>query len=535
MLEKKYGGQVKKRRRGKNKKKKGTQGTKRDREEIDPATLVEPVQAAKKSVSEMTDGEKEFHAEVFTSEPFASLSGLSEPTFRALKRLGFDHMTRIQKEAIPAALSGRDVLIHAKTGHGKTLAFGIPLFESLLGLRGSQAVVICPTRELALQTERVFLVLAHEHNRKLSCFIGGTNVERERRSHHHERPDVLIATPGRLVEHLRDNSALLDQLLFLVLDEADRLLDEGFQRDMQYIFKSIPSVRRTILASATMPQNLSVYRHLCLREGYARVSSVAEHDLQKQGALNGQLQERMEEVTSDQWLPRLLSQLQENAASNWKTLVFFQAAQQTRFAAFLLSHGDGNVLGPVYDIHSRMTQSKRTKHLDSFRKHQGKAILCSSDVGARGWDIQGIDMVIQVGIPSDNETYIHRVGRTARAGQQGASLLLSMSWETKALLKRFPRAQQLMQPLGKLDREMAQKIILASTQDPKYTDIMSHAYSGFLGYHNSIKSKYPLTSEQCVSTINKWIQELGAKEPPYIEERTVMKMGLKGVPGLKLC
>jgi ATP-dependent RNA helicase MSS116 len=251
---------------------------------------------------------------------------------------------------------------------------------------------------------------------------------------------VLIATPGRLLDHLQSTPRMLSQLSFLVLDEADRLLDEGFQRDMEKIFALLPTARQTILASATLPNNMAQFKHLCLRPGYVTVSAIVEGGEQ----MNAQLQESVQVVSLDTWLPALYALLEETVAKKQKTILFLQAAQETRLLAFVLAFSrlyPGEEQPGLFEIHSRLSQPQRMRQLDGFRAAAAGSLLCSSDVGARGWDIDDVDCVIQVGIPTDNDTYVHRVGRTARAGSSGFAKLLAFDWEAPFFFNRYPRAK----------------------------------------------------------------------------------------------
>jgi ATP-dependent RNA helicase MSS116 len=543
-LQQPAGAGPKKKRKPRNRKPKLTEGggggavpPKRGREDVEApqeaaAVVAQAATAPKKPLVDkktLSDSEQQYRSMVFTETPFSDVAGLSEATLRAVSQ--FKTMTRIQALAIPAALHGRDVLIRAKTGHGKTLAFGVPLFECLLAGRGGQGLVIAPTRELALQTKEVFESLAKEHKRRLTCFIGGTNMNSEMRSVKHERPDVLIATPGRLLDHLKQNPQLMANLAFLVLDEADRLLDEGFQRDMEAIFRLLPTNRRTILASATLPNNFAQYKHLCLRDDHVSVSAIEEGS----EATNAQLIESAAVVTIETWLPVLLRMVLANAGKGLKTIVFIQAAQQTKLIAFLL--GNASHVGEVFEIHSRLSQSQRIRQLEGFKARNGAAILCSSDVGARGWDIDGVDMVIQLGIPSDNDTYVHRVGRTARAGSAGLAVCLVFDWEKQHFLQRYPRAKGLMGDTinpSNADSQQVSAMLAKCRASGEFGGVVRSAYSAYLGYQNSMRSKYKLSPAECVRIVNRWICSCGLDAPPSIEARAVGKMGLKGVEGLRI-
>ena len=171
------------------------------------------------------------------------------------------------------------------------------------------------------------------------------------------------------------------------------------------------------------------------------------------------------------------------------------------------------------------------------KAQQGGSILCSSDVGARGWDIDGVDMVIQLGIPTDNDTYVHRVGRTARAGTNGEAILLCFDFEKAHFLSRYPRAKSLIidtaVPLLP-DVEQVSDMLAACKRDQEFAGVTRSAYSAFLGFQNSMRSKYKMGPPECVRLVNKWISTCGCSEPPSIEAKAVGKMGLKGVEGLRI-
>jgi len=477
---------------------------------------------------------KASRSDVFTDQKFSSLD-VSAPTKAALVEFGFPSMTRIQSLSIAPGLQGKDVLIQAKTGHGKTLAFGIPLFEHIHNHEGDQGLVVAPTRELALQTKQVFEKLAQAHKLKLSCFIGGTNQSVETKWLKRNKLDVLIATPGRLLDHLQTMPGILDQLGFLILDEADRLLDEGFQREMERIFQCLPRDRdrQTILASATYPKNMSKFGNLVnLKSDHVKVSAVSKDD----DNMNSLLDERVCTVTMENWMPVLYHMLMGNLSKGLKTILFMQAAQETRLIAFLLGHTPHK--SKIFEIHSRLSQPQRVRQLDGFKKQKGGSILCSSDVGARGWDINNVHSVIQLGIPSDNDTYVHRVGRTARAGSNGQATCLVYSWEEAFFFKRFPRARKLVQQNiveGIKDHHLdIQAMVDKASKNKDFDKVTQQGYQALLGYQGSSRGKMKLSAEQLVAILNDWIAVCGCSEPPALQKKTVGKMNLRGTKGLRV-
>ena len=241
-------------------------------------------------------------------------------------------------------------------------------------------------------------------------------------------------------------------------------------------------------------------------------------------------------MTLDSWLPTVYHILVDNMKRGLKTILFMQAAQETRLLAFLL--GASPELAPVFEIHSRLSQSQRIKQLNNFKSQKGGSILCSSDVGARGWDIEGVDMVVQLGIPSDNDTYVHRVGRTARAGTSGIAICLAFDWEMRHFLSRFPRAKTIQTDPIRVTNEDVQAVDrmlrTARSRGDAFLQVSKQGYSAFLGYQNSMRSKHKMSPADCVQLINQWIHKItGNPEPPALEAKTIGKMGLKGVPGLR--
>lgn len=354
------------------------------------------------------------------SEPqkFTELK-LSQKTMQAIDDMKFEHMTEIQRRGIPPLLAGRDVLGAAKTGSGKTLAFLIPAVEMLSSLRfkprnGTGVIVVSPTRELALQIFGVARELMAHHSQTFGIVIGGANrrAEVEKLS---KGVNMLIATPGRLLDHLQNTQGFVyKNLRALVIDEADRILEVGFEDEMRQIVKILPSAeRQTMLFSATQTTKVEDLARISLRPGplYINVDSKTEHS-----TVEG-LEQGYVICDSDLRFRLLFTFLKKHPKK--KIIVFFSSCNCVTYYSELLNYIDL----PVLDLHGKQKQQKRTNTFFEFCNATQGTLICT-DVAARGLDIPSVDWIIQFDPPDDPRDYIHRVGRTARgADGKGRSLM----------------------------------------------------------------------------------------------------------------
>ena len=333
---------------------------------------------------------------------FESLK-LSPEILADIRRAGFEAPTPIQAQVIPPALAGSDVIGCAQTGTGKTAAFAIPMIERLAGGAGLRALVLAPTRELALQIHDCFAKLGTGSGVSAAAVIGGEamgpQLEVLRR-----RPDVLVATPGRLLDHLDRRSLVLGTIRILVLDEADRMLDMGFAPQIERILKHVPLDRQSLCFSATMPPPMEqlVRRHMIrpVRIQIGPASRPVNKDSQVLYPLN------REEKT-----PLLLSLLRSERG---KVLVF----TRTKHRADRLARAVGAAGHRVARLHADRSQFERRRALDGFRAGHYQ-VLVATDIAARGIDVVDISHVINYDLPATPEDYIHRIGRTARAEASG--------------------------------------------------------------------------------------------------------------------
>ncbi|GMY26584.1 DEAD-box ATP-dependent RNA helicase 10 isoform X2 [Fagus crenata] len=348
--------------------------------------------------------------------------GLCEQLVEACDSLGWTNPSKIQAEAIPHALEGKDLIGLAQTGSGKTGAFALPILESLLKSPQSFfACVLSPTRELAIQIAEQFEALGAGIGVKCAVLVGGVDMVQQT-INLAKRPHIIVGTPGRLVDHLTNTKGFsLRTLKYLVLDEADRLLNEDFEKSIDEILDVIPRDRRTYLFSATMTKKVKKLQRACLRnpvkiEAASKYSTV--DTLKQQYCF---LPAKYKEC----YLTYILTEM-----SGCTSMVFTRTCDSTQFLALMLRH-----LGfRANPISGKMTQSKRLGALNQFKAGESSILICT-DVASRGLDIPSVDMVINYDIPTNSKDYIHRVGRTARAGRSGVAISLVNQYEVEWFLQ----------------------------------------------------------------------------------------------------
>jgi ATP-dependent RNA helicase RhlE len=359
-----------------------------------------------------------------TNQKFTSL-GLSAPILHAIREVGFEHPTPIQAKVIPVALSGRDLIGLAETGSGKTAAFALPLAERLRHGSGIQALILSPTREIALQTEAFLELFGGEHHLKTVCLIGGVKMGPQIRGL--QRPfDVVVATPGRLIDHMERGTLRLDRVHYLVLDEADHMLDMGFMPQVQTILKELPRERQTMMFSATMPPPIE-------RLAQQFMADPVRIDILPEGGAAAGISHRLYLVEENDKKPCLLALLNQELGS---TLVFIRRKADAEWLSGMLER-EGH---PVERIHSDLSQGQRTLALQGFREGEHR-ILVATDIASRGIDVPRVRHIINFDMPETVEDYIHRAGRTARGSANGIVSSIA-SWIDK------PKIKDIEQTLG---------------------------------------------------------------------------------------
>ncbi|MEG0259652.1 MAG: DEAD/DEAH box helicase [Lysinibacillus sp.] len=333
---------------------------------------------------------------------------ISESTLRSLKRMGFEEATPIQEGTVRFAMEGRDVLGQAQTGTGKTAAFGIPLIEKIDPKNPAiQALIIAPTRELAIQVSEELYKLGYDKRVKLLSVYGGQEIGRQIRALKN-KPQIIVGTPGRILDHINRRTLKLDEVQTLVLDEADEMLNMGFIEDINTILENVPSSRQTLLFSATMPPAIRK-----IAETFMNNPEIVKIKAKEMTVENiEQFFVKATEREKFDALSRLLDVQKPELA-----IIFGRTKRRVDELSQALS-----VRGYLAEgIHGDLSQAKRISVLRQFK--EGKIdILIATDVAARGLDISGVTHVYNFDIPQDPESYVHRIGRTGRAGKSGTAI-----------------------------------------------------------------------------------------------------------------
>ena len=351
--------------------------------------------------------------------------GLSERVLKAVQASGYDTPTPIQAQAIPRALEGRDVLGIAQTGTGKTAAFTLPMLSLLekgrARARMPRSLILEPTRELAAQVEEAFAKYGVNHKLNVALLIGGVS-DGEQKAKIDRGADVVIATPGRLLDLTERGGLLLTGIEILVIDEADRMLDMGFIPDIERICKLVPFTRQTLFFSATMPPEITrlteTFLHNPVRVEVARAATTAENIAQTLIASGAAPEEKRAT------LRRIV-----RGAENFKNAIIFCNRKRDVQVVYRSLQRHGFSVGA---LHGDMDQRMRMAALDAFRAGQVQLIVCS-DVAARGLDIPDVSHVINYDAPHHAEDYVHRIGRTGRAGKAGVAITIVTPADQKAI------------------------------------------------------------------------------------------------------
>ncbi|KAK3986782.1 P-loop containing nucleoside triphosphate hydrolase protein, partial [Cladorrhinum sp. PSN332] len=483
--------------------------------------------------------------------PFAQLNGRITPQLlEGIKAMGLTHMSPVQEKVLQLPDLTTDCLVQAKTGTGKTIAFLLPALQNLMSVKNldrSQVgiLVMAPTRELAQQIADECNKLTSQCSPKFECHIavGGSNRKTQLSSFLRGKPTVLVATPGRLIDYLTEEAprAKLGNIRCLVLDEADRMLDAGFAQDIQKILKHIPAKVTAkwqgMCFSATMPPEIHRFLPLVLGKGHTHITTIDPNEVPTVEAVP---QTVIPAPSVNDVLPILHSVIscEKSDHPDLKAIIFSGTARH----AGLLYHLFGSSGGaappklPVFQMHSRMNQAQRTRTVEEFKAAQ-RGLMFASDVVGRGMDFPDIGLVIQVGAPADKEQYVHRVGRTGRAGKLDGRAIMILTPEEMNFVKDCPEFP--IQNNGAYSHPNASKWpssdIIEDALAKVPEQIKAQAYSAYLGFTKSLMKRYRLTPEMVVEKANELAASLGFDDdPPALMQSTVSKMGLKGVPGLNI-
>ncbi len=358
-----------------------------------------------------------------TNTTFADF-GLAEPLLAGLARSGFSTPTPIQAQAIAPQMAGRDILGIAQTGTGKTAAFALPILHHLLDLGGrpapktARALVLAPTRELAVQIEQAFRTLAGGARISTLLILGGVSRSSQVRAIG-RGVDVVVATPGRLTDLMDDRSIVLDQTRFVVLDEADRMLDMGFIQPVRKIVSSLHPRRQSALFSATMPREVA-----SLAEGFLK--DAVRVEVAPQATTVERIEQSVELIDGPAKRGRLAALVGD--AGVGRAIVF----ARTKHGADKVARNLATDGVPAEVIHGNKAQNARQRALGLFRNGQVR-VLVATDIVARGIDVPGVTHVINYDLPDEPEAYVHRIGRTGRNGAEGIAVTLCAPDEVKKL------------------------------------------------------------------------------------------------------
>ena len=335
--------------------------------------------------------------------------GLDQKIIRAISDMGFEEATPIQAQTIPTAIAGKDLIGQAQTGTGKTAAFGIPLIEKADTSHADiQSVILTPTRELAVQIAEEINKIGQYKGVKALPIYGGQDISRQLRALK-QRPQIVVATPGRFMDHMRRKTINLQSISIVVLDEADEMLNMGFVEDIETILKEVPESRQTLLFSATMPKRIQTLAQKFLREPEFITVKAKEMTVEN-------IEQQYMEVSEKQKFDALCRMLDIQTPD--LAIIFGRTKRRVdELSEALLKRGY-----IAEGIHGDLNQAKRDSVIRKF-KESTIEVLVATDVAARGIDVSGVTHVYNFDIPQDPESYVHRIGRTGRAGKTGLALM----------------------------------------------------------------------------------------------------------------
>ncbi len=365
--------------------------------------------------------------------------GIAQNLMKGITRLRFENPTPIQKEAIPVGIRGDDIIAIAQTGSGKTLAYGIPMLQRLSRSKRGTGLIVVPTRELAIQVEESIQAINRPSNIRTVVLIGGASMSLQRNTLK-KNPRIIIATPGRLMDHMERRTVNLTNVEIFILDEADRMLDMGFIPDIKKIMRSIPDERQTMLFSATMPKVIEAIAEK-LMEDPVRI------EVDRSGATPAEVSHEMFLIKNHDKSRLLAFRLKQCSGP---VLVF----TRTKRMASELTVKVNNMGFAAAEIHSNRSLGQRRKTLEGFK--QGRfQILVATDIAARGIDVSGIEMVVNYDMPANSEDYVHRIGRTGRAGKTGHAISFATTGQQGSIrdLERFMKTKLAISTLPTMPSE----------------------------------------------------------------------------------
>lgn len=467
-------------------------------------------QADKESLESLEARVKDF--DVTTNSFTFSDLPLSQNTLKGLKASHFTNLTDIQRRAIPLILQGKDVLGAARTGSGKTLAFLVPMLDLLYRNNWTQfdglgALIISPTRELALQIFEVLRKIGRTHGFSAGLVIGGKDLKEE--SERMQKMNILICTPGRILQHMDQTAGFqADNLQMLILDEADRILDMGFRKTLDAIVDNLPPSRQTLLFSATQTKSVKDLARLSLKDP----EYVAVHEA-SDSATPSALQQSYVLVALPEKLDTLYGFMKTHLKC--KAIVFMSTGKQVRFAYETFRHLHPGV--SLIHLHGKQKQTARADITARFAASSHCYLFCT-DIVARGLDFPAVDWVIQLDAPEDADTYIHRVGRTARYEKGGKALLMLLPSEEGAFLARLKSKKVQVERLN-IKQNKKQSIVPQLQhmcfKDPEIRYLGQKAFVSYVRSVNLHKDKDVFKAE--VLPVEEFAASLGLPGAPIIK------------------
>ncbi len=376
--------------------------------------------------------------------------GILEHIIKTIEEQGFELPSEIQDKAIPLVLSGNDVIAGSATGSGKTLVFGAGIIQSCERGKGIQALVLTPTRELAQQITEALRMFSKYKPLKMIVVYGGVSIGLQ--VDQLKTADVVVGTPGRILDHIQRNTIRLDRVKILVLDEADRMLDMGFIEDVENIIRRCPMQRQTLLFSATIPEDIRrlADKHM---KNPIKISAASYVDPQKLKQVYYDIQENMK-------FSLLVHLLRKERTG--LVMIFCNSRNAVDFVQKNLKYAGID----AHALHGGFSQGKRSKTMISFHSKESQVLVCT-DVASRGLDIPGVSHIYNYDLPKESKQYIHRIGRTARAGEEGKAVNL-LSEKDHDNFRRIQRDYHVN--VTKEERPYIERIEIRRSERPRFSD-----------------------------------------------------------------
>jgi ATP-dependent RNA helicase DeaD len=473
----------------------------RDQEpHVTDTTAIEPTADA----ATEPDGAHSFDVQSDDGPTFEQL-GLNAALLKSVKDVGYEAPTPIQIEVIPALLAGRDVIAQAQTGSGKTAAFGLPIIEAIdPKQRSVQALILAPTRELAIQVAEALHKYGRHKDVETLPIYGGQPYERQFRGLQ-RGVQIVVGTPGRVMDHMRRGTLKLDNIRFFVLDEADEMLDMGFIEDIEWILEQAPAERQMALFSATIPPRIAHLASRYMREPQ-RITVAGKEMTVPQVRQSSYEVPRARRVDA---LTRIL-----DAETPQSAMIFCRTkAGVDELGEALMARGYG-----VETIHGDLSQAQRDRVMRRFRSGQAE-VLIATDVAARGLDIPDVSHVINYDIPESAEAYVHRIGRTGRAGRAGEAITLITPREVRWLrqIERITRARIEPRRLPTLADVAERRRDALKQQIRAVLDTQDDGYAGYLDTINDLADEHD-AAEIAAAILKLYAEETGRTTTPEQQE-----------------